>query len=691
MSASILPNSPTSPLTSDDGALADALRAGLRPDPSLTVSAWADRYRVLDTRSSSEAGQWRTSRTPYLREIMDHLSSDHPAQKVVIMAGAQIGKSETGNNWTGYVIDHAPGPMMLVQPTAQMAKRFSQQRLDPMLAASDRLTAKVPPARQRDAGNTTLSKEFPGGILVLTGANSAAGLRSMPARYLFLDEVDAYPGDLEGEGDPVALAEARTRTFGRRRKVLMTSTPTIKGMSRIEREFELTDKRRYFVPCPHCRGLQWLRFERLRWTRGAPDTVAYVCEHCEEPIGEHHKTWMLSEANGAEWRATAKAEVPHAVGFHISSLYSPLGWLSWAAIAQEWEAAQGSDDAVKAFKNGILGETWAENGDAPDWKMLYERREAYRKNTVPLGALFLTAGVDVQKNRIEVSVYGWGRGLESWLVTHEVIDGGAQDPAAWKALEALLEDGYVREDGRRMHIKRMAIDTGFETQVVYSWARRLHSPVIMCVKGEERFDRSTPVSGPTIIDTTENGVRIRRGARLWRVAVSTFKSETYRWLRLDKPTDEELAAGGAYPAGYIHTPTGVDGEFFKQLTAEQLVGRKDRRGFNRYEWVKVRERNEALDCRVYARAAAYGLGADFWPAHRWDRIERQALGVAPEDDPAAEPEAAAPEGEEAVEAPGGVDTPPNAPEAPSPPPKRPAAPSPGPSRRARKKPVRPRW
>ena len=237
-------------------AIAAAWADGLRPDPTLTVSAWADRHRVLSPRGANEAGPWRTSRTPYLKEIMDHLSPSHPCQRVVFMKGAQTGGTEAGNNFLGYVIHHAPGPMLAVQPTVELAKRFSQQRVEPLIEASPMLRERVAPARSRDCGNTVLSKTFPGGILVLTGANSAVGLRSMPARYLFLDEVDAYPPSADEEGDPVALAEARTRTFAWRRKVFLVSTPTIKGTSRIEREYEASDQRRLLRrlpalrPCP---------------------------------------------------------------------------------------------------------------------------------------------------------------------------------------------------------------------------------------------------------------------------------------------------------------------------------------------------------------------------------------------------------------------------------------------------------
>jgi phage terminase large subunit GpA-like protein len=237
----------------------------LRPPPQLTVSEWAERHRMLGSRASAEPGPWRTSRTPYLKDVMDALSAVHPARRVVFMKGAQVGATESGNNWLGYIMHHVPAPALAVQPTVELAKRFSRQRIDPLLEETPALRERVAPARARDSGNTVLSKEFPGGILVLTGANSAVGLRSMPARYLVLDEVDAYPASAGEEGDPVALAEARTRTFAWRRKVLLGSTPTIRGLSRIEREYEASDRRRFFVPCPRCGAMQWLRFERLRW------------------------------------------------------------------------------------------------------------------------------------------------------------------------------------------------------------------------------------------------------------------------------------------------------------------------------------------------------------------------------------------------------------------------------------------
>ena len=377
MSAPISRNSPSPGSPSEDIGQFDGVEAllrawgrGLTPDPWLTVSEWADRHRWLSSRASAEPGRYRTERTPYMRAIMDALSPGDPAQRIVFMKAAQVGATEAGNNWIGFVIHQAPGPMLAVQPTVELAKRNSRQRIDPLIEESPALKERVRPARARDSGNTQLSKDFPGGVLVMTGANSAVGLRSMPARYVFLDEVDAYPASADEEGDPVGLAEARSLTFAHRRKVFLVSTPTIRGVSRIEREYEASDQRRFFVPCPHCGAMQWLRFERLRWQKGKPETAAYHCDACETPIEEHHKPAMLA---AGEWRATAEARDARTVGFHLSALYSPPGWKSWADIARDKEAAAGSDEAERVFRNTVLGETWIETGDAPDWHVSNNR------------------------------------------------------------------------------------------------------------------------------------------------------------------------------------------------------------------------------------------------------------------------------------------------------------------------------
>jgi phage terminase large subunit GpA-like protein len=490
-----------------DLEIVQAWRDGLAPEPALLVSEWADRHRVLGSRDSAEPGPYRTSRTPYLREVMDALSPSHPARRVVFMKGAQVGATTVGTNWIGYVVHHAPGPMLAVQPTTELAKRFSDQRIDPLIEETPAIRERVAPARSRDSGNRQLSKEFPGGQLVMTGANSAVGLRSMSARFLFLDEIDAYPGDVEGEGDPIALAEARARTFGWRRKTFLVSTPTIAGLSRIEREYLASDQRRFFVPCPRCNAMQWLRFERLVWQKGEPEGATYLCEACDHPIGEQHKTAMLAE--GA-WRATAASADPHTIGFHISALYSPVGWLAWSEIARSWEAAQGDHRAIKTFKNTVLGETWQESGEAPDWQRLYERREDWPIGIVPAGGLFLTAGADVQRDRIECDVWGWAEGYTSWLVDHVVIPGSPRKREPRDALAKLLGRDWPRTAGGRIRIAKACIDTGGrDTAAVYGHLRRLHD------------SRASRRRRAWTAGTARSPCRARRPSTRWSIAASS--------------------------------------------------------------------------------------------------------------------------------------------------------------------------
>jgi phage terminase large subunit GpA-like protein len=511
-------------------AIGQAWREGLRPDPLLTVSEWANRYRILSQRASSEPGRWRTARTPYLKEIMDCLSPASPVQRVVFMKGSQTGGTEAGNNFLGYVIHQAPRPIMAVAPTVELAKRNSKQRIDPLIEESEILRARVKERRSRDSGNTVLSKEFPGGVLIMTGANSAVGLRSMPARYLFLDEVDAYPGDVEGEGDPILLAERRSATF-QRRKILLVSTPKTRGRSRIEREYEASDQRRFFVPCPHCGEHQVLELANLRWPEGRPREAEYACSHCGSLIGERHKTAMLERG---EWRPTAEG-AGRTAGFHLSSLYSPVGWFSWGDAAEMYEQAQKTPDLMKGFVNTVLGLPYEEEAEAPEWQRLYERRESYRIGIVPEGGLFLSAGVDVQKDRIEVEVVAWGRSKESWSVDYRVIEGDTARPEVWARLDTVLAKDWPHTSGHTLPIRVMGVDAGYATQDVYAWVRQHPQPswgpagaaarqprTAVAVKGR---DQDTAL---LLTVSRADGGGKRRGLRVWSLGTPVAKGELYR-------------------------------------------------------------------------------------------------------------------------------------------------------------------
>lgn len=581
-----------------------AFEEGLKPDSVLSVSDWADNFRVLSQTASSEPGRFRTERTPYLKEIMDSLSAESDVEKVIFMKGAQVGGTEAGNNWIGYIIDRAPGPMLVVQPTVEMGKRWSKGRLAPLIDDTKVLKEKIRNPRSRDSGNTVQSKEFPGGVVTITGANSAVGLRSMPVKYLFLDEIDAYPPDVGSEGDPVNLAIKRTDTFSKR-KIFLVSTPTIKGLSRIEKEFMETDQRYFFVPCPYCGHYQILRWENINYDSNFETT--YICEECKRHIEESYKTGMLKKG---EWRATKESSNPKTVGFHLSSLYSPLGWLSWEACARGYEEAKKDDLRLKAWTNTTLGIPWEDKGDAPDWTVIFSRRESYRIGIVPIGAYILTAGVDVQNDRLELEIVGWGENNESWSVDYRVIYGGPGDEKTWTQLSKILEESFESEDGKPRKISMLAVDSGFATSEVYAWVRKQSAYSVMAVKGQENL--AIPINGPTRVDINLHGKKLRRGVNLWKVGVSLLKSEIYNNLK--KQREDETK----FPRGYMHFPE-YNNEYFKQLTAEQLM-MKVVKGYPRREWVKTRERNEALDCRVYARAAAIAIGVDKLSDGKWDQI-----------------------------------------------------------------------
>jgi phage terminase large subunit GpA-like protein len=585
----------------------EAFLAGLTPDPDYTVSSWADNHRMLSQKASAEPGRWRTERTPYLREVMDELSPSSPSQRVVLMAGAQIGKSETGNNWLGFVIHHAPGPMLLVQPTVDTAKRFSKQRLAPMIEETGILKERIANNTSRDASNSMMAKEFQGGVLLITGANSATGLRSMPIRYLFLDEIDAYPLDVDGEGDPIQLAEKRTTTFARR-KVYMCSTPTVKDVSRIEREFNRSDQRKYHVPCPHCGHHQHLRWSQLKWTDDDPDTAAYACEECGVLIEERYKTDMLA---AGEWRAMAPGDGKTA-GFHINSLYSPLGWKAWSEIVAEFLQAKGDAALLKTFVNTVLGETWEEEYasklGADDLK---NRVEFYTAGVAPARALVVTAAVDVQDNRLAVKLVGWGRDEEGWVIDHMEIYGDPAQPKVWQQLDEVILKPVAHELAEPVKIAATAIDSGGHfTSEVYAYCRDRRSHGVFAIKGQSQRGKP-PIGKATKVDLNWKGRTIKSGAEVYPVGSDTIKSTLFARLKLNQPGP-----------GYLHFHAELPSDYFDQLTAEKQITRYVK-GFPVREWVKKSgARNEALDVMVYNYAALNWLYTRHNRRTCWDQWEK---------------------------------------------------------------------
>ena len=555
---------------------ADAARE-LRPRPLTIVSAWSDKYRVLTSKGSGEPGLWRTERTPYLREILDQLSAASPVQRLVLMFAAQLGKTEVGLNWIGYVMQHAPAPMLVVLPTLEVRKRWVRQRLDPLLTETPVIRALFDARRARDAGNAEDMKDFPGGMLVIGGANSPASLASMPIRYVLCDEVDRFPWEVGQEGDPLGLIDERTKTFPRR-KVLLVSTPTVKGASRIEGEYEKSDMRQYHVPCPHCGEHQVLRWRHEDGRYGlihnaATGAVYYACIHCGERIDEHHKPAMLA---AGRWIPRHPERAVR--GYHLSGLYSPIGLgFTWAELWRKWEEAHGDTANLKRFINTTLGESWEEQGDSIEDQALIARLEDYPE-TLP--ATIRTAGVDVQKDRLEATVVAWGAGEEGWLIDHLILPGDTARPEVWENLHDALTDAGIAF---------AAIDSGYNTSMVYAFTEKRRWSV--AVKG------ITGMGRPLIEDEKKRRQRLRnrrkKAAHVEPLGVDQGKALLYARLKLPVPG----------PA-YLHFPRdpSFDDEYFAQLAAEKLVTKiKGTRPFQ--EWVQTRPRNEALDCLLYALAA----------------------------------------------------------------------------------------
>lgn len=591
---------------------ADGFAAGVVPPPDYDVDEWADEERYLSTKTSAEPGRWRTDRVPYARAPMKCLSRKHPARKVVLMWPSQSAKTEVGLNFLGLNIVHNPGPMMVVQPTIAMAQKFSKQRVKSLIEDCPSVFAAFGEKHNaRDGSNTVLEKEFPGGSLTMVGSNAPSALASMPQRDIYADEVDRFARSAGDEGSPLDLAIARTTNFPDS-KILITATPTVKGQSVVEEEFLKTNQCHPYVPCPHCDHYQILEWERLDYKRHGEDNPVYICEGCSGEIEEYQKGAMLRRLR---WQPHNLDAPPDLWGFWLNGLYSPFAGSSWRRLVQEWKAAQENSMKLRVFFNTRLSQCWESKGETPDWEKLFLRRESYRPGTVPEGALVLTAGVDVQADRLEVEVVGWGEGLESWSVDYQVISGNPHDEETWQKLEDLRTRRYPHELGEYLQISAMAIDSGYSSQEVYRYCRQHHPSQVMAIKGRDSL--AIPVSPPKKVDYSQGGKVINSGAVIRHVGVDILKSELYGWLAKGLPDeDEEL------PPGWCHFPE-YGREYFEQLCSEKLVA-KEVRGRLAYTFEKIRKRNEALDCRVYARAASITLEIDRYTPEKWQKLRERA-------------------------------------------------------------------
>ena len=574
-----------------------------------TVSEWAHEKRILPQGLTPFPGPFRWDVIPYAQEIADCFSESSPVQKVAIMKGAQLGLTVgVLENILGYTIDHDPGPMMFISGDKEMAEASIELRVDRMLESAGiahKIFSQTEKKHGRKTGDTKKKKEFPGGFLLPIGPNTGSKLRSFSVQKVLFDEVDAYPQEIKEEGDPLVLAERRTDAFELTRKLLYISTPLLEGTSRIKFLYENGDQRKYYVPCKHCGEYQELKFDNLKYDEDEKgnliwQSVHYECDYCNKHWKNEDKIYFLGRG---EWRSTCESTEPGFRSYHLSALYSPVGFRSWESICQEWIQVKGDQTKLRAFINTVLGEPFQERGEAPQYSMLMLRREEYQVNNLPEGIepLLITAAADVQKDRIECEIVAWLKDKESYSINYHVFYGDTNDlrSDAWTGLEKIIQTEYFGQ-----YLRMVFIDSGYRTSEVYAFCEQYaHTGKVLPSMGE-----SNDAYGKKLIS-----VRKVTGYNVNRIDIQTgyFKSELYGYLQLGRGSDDDV-----FPHGYCHFPVEYGEKYFQMLTAEKRVLKKIK-GRAVYKWEQIRERNEALDVRVYNMAAlhffAYALQEELFP------------------------------------------------------------------------------
>jgi phage terminase large subunit GpA-like protein len=550
----------------------------MEPPPTLTVSQWAEQYRYLSAESSSSPGKFEIGFAGYQRGIMDAFN-DPEIESVIAMMPSQVGKSEMINNIIGYHIAVDPSPILALFPTLSMAETWSKDRLAPMLRDTPCLHGKVKDPRARDSGNTVLHKSFPGGHVTACGSNSPASLASRPIRLVLIDEADRMH-TAGTEGDPISLSKKRAATFWNR-KFFINSTPTIKGASKIELLFENSSQRFYWVACKHCSEFQRMEWKQVKWNEGDEGAARYFCVSCEEPWEEHERLKSLSEG---EWRM--EGEKSKVAGFYLNGLSSP--WITIPQAVEDFLEAKKHPEKLKVFVNTYLCESWEDQGEQIDDLDLYNRRENYGAD-IPEKVVLVVCGADVQDDRIEFECLGIARNEETFSISYGTIYGDPSAPEIWERFDEALLKTWIHPLYGEMGIKAACIDSGHHTKAVYAFCKPREGRRVFAVKGVGGENR------PIVGRPTKNNIG---KVKLFPIGVNTAKALVFSRLKIAEPGP-----------GYCHFPDTYDQEYFKQLTAEKLQTRYVK-GFRRESFVKIRERNEALDVRVYALVAYMLLNAN---------------------------------------------------------------------------------
>lgn len=596
---------------------------GLKPDPILSVSEWADERRILPTSSSAEPGRWRTSRTPYLKEIMDELSPQSATEQVKVIKGTQLGFTEVANNLILCYMDTYPCPIQMIMPTERLAGKHSKTKLSSSISMIPALNKKVKSAKTKDDAGGMFEKEFDGGMLSIGWSNSAASFASFSARVVILDDVDRFPDDVENEGNPVALGKNRADAFSNR-KIYVNSTPTTAGASIIEREYEDSDQREYYMPCPHCGEMivfEWdennnlFVFDFDIETYQLTSDVKFTCKHCGGHIEEYQKTAMMSEENGAKWMPNNPNH--HHRGYKLSSFYSPVGWLSWVAIIRDFLAAkkaenEGEKRLMKRFVNTRLAQTYKEKRETIDKNSLLLLQEEIQEGVIPKKTAAIVMAVDVQKDHFwfEVKALTYGNG------THLVRYGRAE---TWADIEMIMRTPYLDALGGIYMVRLCAVDSGYLADEVYEFCA-MNSDIAIPVKGSShRMASPYTVSS---VDKDVNGRSIATGIKLYKLDTEFYKDI------LDAKIKRSIAArvnNDRLTNNFITLHNGVNDLYIKQYTSEyKHTEVNPKTGVEKSEWRKVTEKadNHLWDCGTYITFIGELLGIRFLPSEPIETVVR---------------------------------------------------------------------
>ena len=614
--------------------LRQILAKNLEIPDRLLVSEWADKYRIVSSSSSPIPGPWRTDLVPYLREPMNCISDVPPfhlVREVYWRKPHQVGYTEGMlNNAIGYVMACAPGPAVLVHSSDKALRRYMLQKLDPMLRDTPALRNIIIENRSPYSKSTLQQKDFPGGFLSPASAHTSADLASTSARYLFAEEIAKYPPSIDGEGSPLEQAMARTSAYGNRRFIMAGSTPTVLQVCEITKRFLTGDQRHYHVACPHCGHRQPLELERLEWAENDYKAVTYKCISCKASITESHKTKMLA---GGIWVPHHDNKDPSIRSYQLNSLYSPMGFLSWASVAKASDKAKNDPFYAITFQNLFAGLPSTDVTDeTPSPMVLHQKRKHFDRGVLPcnfgIKPQFCTMSVDVQKDRLEALVVAWHKD-QMYVIDHHVIHGNTEvgpDKSPWCELELLTQSKIKDEDGKEYPIHIVAIDGGYVPHRVFAFARRHTRGALRVVKGSATCE--LVVGPPKYMELRgKHGSVIKSGTAYYELNTDYLKSEIYKRCFVKRPTEDVIAAEG-FPSGYIHFPRGLSREWYDQLCAEQRhlsagADPMDSTGQTRYKWRKIRHANEAIDLMVYNLALYYHTNANRY-LDKWDRFIRRA-------------------------------------------------------------------